>query len=512
MSANHSTQKAVPLNSALLNRFGSSFGPVRLPRYNRAAVTNGIVHLGVGGFHRSHQALYLDNYIEQEIANAQQSGADPESHWGICGVGLLTYDQKMQTVLRAQDCLYTLLERSAEKDTARVIGSITKYLWAPADPQTIINQLADEACRIVTLTITEGGYYVIEGSGEFDAQHPNIQHDLTHPNQPVSVYGYLAAALRQRREKGLSPFTVLSCDNIQGNGDTARKMLTAFAKQQDTELGKWIEQQVTFPNSMVDRITPATTADDIQTVSEQFSIQDAWPVVAEPYIQWVIEDKFCAGRPQWESVGVQMTSDVHPYEMMKLRLLNASHSLLGYLGVLLGYTYTSEAMGNKQIRQAIERLMDEVSPTLPSLPGVSLSEYKQTLIERFSNPKVKDQLSRLCLNGSDKIPKFVLGSLRDKLESGDSITYISFVIAVWLRYLNGKDDQGQSITIEDSMADLLKEKAMTGKSDPRPALNIQQIFGNLSDSTRFTESVAHHLQPLYAIGISKTLAEQEIAG
>ena len=478
-----------------------------MPHYDREAVTNGIVHIGVGGFHRAHQALYMDDYIEQEIARSQPSTHEPgKSHWGICGVGLLRGDAKMRDILQAQDGLYTLVERSPVQDTARIIGAITQYLFAPDDPQAVVETLANPHCRIVTLTITEGGYYVVEGTGELDADHPTIQHDLQHPSQPLGVYGFLTAALNRRRQQGISPFTVLSCDNLQGNGDLVKKMLTAFAKQQNSDLGRWIQENVAFPNSMVDRITPSTTPADIQMVRDRFGVDDDWPVVAEPFLQWVIEDRFCAGRPDWESVGVQMTDDVKPYEMMKLRLLNASHSLLGYLGSLLGYTYSSEAMGNPLIRQAVEWLMDEVSPTLPPLPGIQLDSYKQTLIERFGNPKVRDQLSRLCLNGSDKLPKFILGSLRDKLAQGGSVTYLSFAIALWFRYLNGTNEQGHPLPIDDPMALPLTEKALIGKDDPTPLLTIDTIFGDLSNSPAFVTAVTHHLQALYALGTRETLS------
>ncbi|MEO1298853.1 MAG: mannitol dehydrogenase family protein, partial [Cyanobacteria bacterium J06636_16] len=295
-------------------------------------------------------------------------------------------------------------------------------------------------------------------------------------------------------------------DNIQGNGNTVRKMLTAFATLQDPELGQWIVNNVAFPNSMVDRITPSTTPADKQMVRDQFGIQDDWPVVAEPFIQWVVEDKFCAGRPDWESVGVQMTDDVHPYEMMKIRLLNASHLLIGYLGSLLGYTYTFEAMANDLIRAATEHLMDEVTPALQPLPGINISDYKRTLIERFSNPKVRDQLARLCLNSSNKLPKFLLGSVRDKLEQEGSIEYLSFAIALWFRYLNGTDEQGQSLPIDDPMASQLTEKALIGKDDPTPLLTIEALFGDLSNSPAFVTAVTHHLQELYALGTRETLS------
>src|SRR5919199_168778 len=339
MNSNISTGSAIKLNEASLSRLPNN---VRIPKYDRHQITNGIVHIGVGGFHRAHQALYLDNYFHQK----------PGSDWGICGVGLLEFDKRMRDALQSQDCLYTLVERSPEGDSARIIGAITQYLFAPDNQQAAIDAMADPKCRIVTLTITEGGYYYVEGSGEFDVNHPTIQYDLQHPDAPIGVYGFLTAALDRRRQQGLVPFTVLSCDNLQGNGNIARKMLTAFAQMRDPELGRWIAENVAFPNCMVDRITPATTPSDIEMVVEQFGIEDAWPVVAEPFLQWVVEDNFCAGRPDWESVGVQMTNDVHPYEMMKIRLLNGSQLLIGYLGSLAGYTFVHEVMADPWIRQA----------------------------------------------------------------------------------------------------------------------------------------------------------------
>ena len=494
MNSPTSTSSATKLNEASLLRLNNN---VRVPKYDRQQLTNGIVHIGVGGFHRAHQALYLDEYFHQ----------NPDSDWGICGVGLLEFDRRMRDALQSQDCLYTLVERSPTDDTARVIGSITQYLFAPDNPQAVIAAMADPNCRIVTLTITEGGYYYIEGSGEFDAQHPTIQHDLNHPENPIGVFEFLTAALEQRRQQGLSPFTVLSCDNLQGNGNIARKMLTAFAELRDPELGQWIDENVAFPNCMVDRITPATTPPDIQLVAEQFGIEDAWPVVAEPFLQWVIEDHFCAGRPNLESVGVQFTEDVHPYEMMKIRLLNASHLLIGYLGTLVGYTYVHETMAAPLIRQAVDRLMDEVTPTLQPVPGIDLGQYKQTLIERFANPKIRDQLPRLCLNSAAKMPKFVLGSLRDALQQNGRIDYLSLTIAAWFRYLKGLDDKGNPIPIDDPMADILTQKARSGGSDPRLLLSLSEIFGDLPQSSRFVEAVSHHLHNLDTLGAQKTLTQ-----
>lgn len=495
MNSNTNTGSIIKLNQASLSRLP---GNVRVPNYDRRHITNRIVHIGVGGFHRSHQAFYLDNYFHQ----------NPGSEWGICGVGLLDfdYDRRMRDVLTSQDCLYTLVERSLSGDRARVIGSITRYLFAPDNRQAVIDAMASPECRIVTLTTTESGYYYIEGSGEFDVNHPTIQHDLQHPDQPIGTYGFLTAALAKRRQKGLAPFTLLSCDNIQGNGNIVRKMLTTFAQMRDSGLGRWIDEQVAFPNSMVDRITPLTTPVDIKMVAE-FGIDDAFPVVAEPYIQWVIEDTFCAGRPNWESVGVQMTNNVHPYEMMKIRLLNASHMLIGYLGSLAGYTYVHEVMADPLFEQAVANLMDEVTPTLQPVPGIDLDDYKKTLIERFSNPKICDQLPRLCLGGSAKIPKFVLGSLRDKLKQGGGIDYLSLTVAAWCRYLSSHDRQGQPIVIDDPLADILTQRAFGSELDPRPLLNISKIFGDLVEAPRFVEAVADHLRSLHEFGAKQTLVQ-----
>jgi mannitol 2-dehydrogenase len=479
----------------------SQLSNVYVPQYDRHAITNGIVHIGVGGFHRAHQAVYLDDYFQQ---NFDSHSAD--NQWGICGVGLLEWDQKMRDALQSQDCLYTLVERSAAGDRARVIGSIRQYLYAPDDRQAVINALAAPECRIVTLTITEGGYYYIEGSGEFDENHPTIQHDLQHPDQPIGTYGFLIAALDRRRQQGLAPFTILSCDNLQGNGNIARKMVTAFAELRDPTLATWIRETVTFPNCMVDRITPATTDADRAMVSEQFGIEDGFPVVTEPFIQWVIEDRFCAGRPAWEKVGVQFTDDVHPYELIKIRLLNASHLLIGYLGELAGYRYVHEVMGDPLFRAAIANLMEEVTSTLQPVSGMDLTEYKQTLIERFSNPKIQDQLPRLCLNGSAKIPKFVLGSVRDRLQQGRSVQYLGLVIAAWFRYLAGITDQGQTIPIDDPIADVLMQRA--DSSNPSALLSLTEIFGeDLPQSKPLVEAIATSLQSLCDRGAKATLAQ-----
>lgn len=483
------------LNEAALSRLPDT---IRVPRYDRYSLKNGFVHIGVGGFHRAHQALYLDNYFDQTS----------DFRWGICGVGLLEQDRRMRDALQSQDHLYTLVERAPTDDRARIIGSIDRYLFAPEDPQSVIAAMASPDCRIVTLTITEGGYYYNEGNGELEVNHPTIQHDLQHPDQPIGTYGFLAAALDQRYKQGLPPFTVQSCDNLQGNGNITRKMLIAFAELRDRALGQWLSEHGAFPNSMVDRITPATTDGDRAFIAERFGIEDDFPVMAESFTQWVIEDQFCAGRPDLETVGVQFTTDVHPYELIKIRLLNASHMLIGYLGTLLGYTYVHEVMADSQCRQAIMALMEEVTPTLQPVAGIDLTDYKKTLIERFENPKIRDRVSRLCLNSSAKIPKFLLGSLRDKLQQGGSIAYLSLTIAAWFRYLMGQDDLGNEIVIEDSLSTVLAERSNPAKTDLRPLLSIDEVFGSdLSQSSRFVETTSNALRQLSETGVRATLAQ-----
>lgn len=492
MSQTHSATK---LNQSALSCLSDT---IRVPQYDRDLLKNGIVHIGVGGFHRAHQALYLDNYFQQTS----------DFRWGICGIGLLDQDRRMRDALRSQDYLYTLVERSPKYDRARIIGSIDRYLFAPEDPQSVIAAMASPDCRIVTLTITEGGYYYNEASGELEVNHLTIQHDLQHLEQPIGTYGFLAAALDQRRKQGLAPFTVQSCDNLQGNGNITRKMLTAFAELRDPALGRWLSEHGAFPNSMVDRITPITTDRDRAFVVDQFGIVDDVPVMAEPFLQWVVEDQFCVGRPKLETVGVQFTTDVHSYELIKIRLLNASHLLIGYLGTLLGYTYVHEVMADEQCRNAVMALMNEVTPTLQPVPGLDLAEYKRTLIERFENPKIRDRVSRLCSSSSVKVPKFLLGSLRDLLQQQGAIDSLSFTIATWFRCLIGKNEQGQAIVIEDSMADKLAEKVSSAKTDLRPLLSLSQIFGDdLVQSSRFVEATERALRQLCETGVRATLSQ-----
>ncbi|HXH02929.1 MAG TPA: mannitol dehydrogenase family protein [Candidatus Competibacteraceae bacterium] len=486
---------AIKLNEANLKLLAPK---MRVPSYDRNRVQQSIVHIGVGGFFRAHQAVYLDDLLHQ-------SG---HAEWGYCGVGLLRQDDRMRDALLPQDCLYSVVERSAAGDSARVIGALLRFYYAPDDPQAVIEKMASAECRIVSLTITEGGYYLNEGSGEFDDTHPDIVHDLQYPHAPRCSFGYLLEALDRRRSRGLPPFTVMSCDNLQHNGDVAKKMLLAFAERRDPALHRWLAEHCAFPNSMVDRITPATTDEHRALVRERFGLDDAWPVTTEPFMQWVIEDNFPNGRPAWERVGAQMTADVLPYEKMKMRLLNASHQAMCYIGMLLGYQYAHETMADAQIRKLVQTMMDvEVTPLLAPVPGVDLAEYKKTLIERFANPAICDQLSRIGTEGSARIPKFVLPSIREQLARGGPIKLLSFTVASWFRYLTGSDDQGRALPIIDPLADRLREHARRGGRDPGALLGLSELFGaDLPQAQPFVEQVREALGSLYEHGARATLA------
>jgi mannitol 2-dehydrogenase len=476
---------------------GSLRNDVVVPSYARAALRRAIVHLGVGGFHRAHQAVYLDDLAERRISR----------DWGVCGVGLLPQDKRMEQALLPQQCLYTVVERGAEAERARVVGSITRYLFAPEHREEVLQTLAHPDTRIVSLTVTEGGYGYNQVTGEFDPATPGVREDLANPTAPSTVFGYLCEALDRRRRAGLPPFTVLSCDNLQSNGAMARRVFTSFARLRDGALADWMSANVAFPNCMVDRITPQTTDEDRAMVARVYGIRDAWPVMTEPFTQWVVEDTFCNGRPPLEEVGVQFVPDVHPYEAMKLRLLNASHQALAYLGYLCGYRLVHEVMGDPQFQTYIARLMDEeVTALLAPVPGVDLDNYKRTLIERFANPKIRDQVSRLCQDASARMPKFLLPSIVEALASGRPYRLLTLAVAGWFRFLSGVDEQGEPIPLEDQMAGTLQPLAKQGREDPRPLLSVHSLFGDLAQQPAFVDELGAALHSLYNQGARATLA------
>jgi mannitol 2-dehydrogenase len=469
------------------------------PTYDRGRITTGVVHFGVGGFHRAHQAMYHDRLMNDGDA----------LEWGICGVGVMPFDEAMRDALVAQDGLYTLVVKHADGTyEPRVIGAISEYLYAPDDPEAVIEKLAAESTRIVSLTVTEGGYNLNDVTGEFDASNPDVAHDLEPEAVPRTTFGLVVEALRRRRERGVAPFTVMSCDNLQGNGHLSKTVFTAFARLRDPDLGNWVEREVRFPNSMVDRITPVTTDEDRAMVRERFDVEDRWPVVCEPFTQWVLEDAFTTGRPPYEDAGVQIVDDVVPYELMKLRLLNASHQALCYFGYLAGYRLVHEVAQDPLFAGFLLAYMQrEATPTLEPVPGIDLTEYQHQLIERFSNAQVKDTVARLCAESSDRIPKWLLPVIRHNLQSGGEILRSTAVVASWARYAEGVDEQGRPIEVVDRLRDTLVPLARRQTEHPTAFIENREVFGDLVDDERFVSTYKSVLSSLHTKGARATLEE-----
>jgi mannitol 2-dehydrogenase len=510
MSADAAAQHATPLSRATLRELA-----VPVPTYDRDALRVGIVHIGVGGFHRAHQAMYLDRLF----------AAGRDGDWALCGVGVLEADRAMGEVLHRQDELYTLVEKHADGSREpRVIGSMVEYLVAPDDPEAVLTRMTDPAVRIVSLTVTEGGYHVNAATGEFDASEASIAHDLSRAADapPTSAFGYLVEALRRRRAARDRPFTVMSCDNIAGNGDVAHRMITAFARLRDetlgTDLADWIEREVPFPNSMVDRITPRTTDEDRAELAGRSGVDDGWPVVCEPFCQWVLEDRFAdqgersdgtrrSSRPAFEEAGVQVVDDVEPYELMKLRLLNASHQALAYLGYLAGFRYAHEVAADDEFVAFVRGYMDaEATPTLLPVPGVDLDDYKATLLARFANPEIRDTLARLAAESSDRIPPWLVPVIRANLANGGEIERSALIVAAWARYAEGVDEDGGPIEVVDTGR--AEERTATARrypDEPLAFLADSSLFGDLVDDDRFTEAYRRHLDRLHDDGARAAL-------
>ncbi|MDR1934889.1 MAG: mannitol dehydrogenase family protein [Candidatus Accumulibacter sp.] len=471
---------------------------VQRPSYDRTRVRAGIVHFGVGGFHRAHQAMYLDALMNQGEA----------LDWGIRGMGVMPADARMRDVLTASDGLYTLVVKYPDgRRDVRVIGSIVDYVYAPDDPAAAVEHLADPAVRIVSLTITEGGYNFHQVTGEFDLAGPAVAADLTHPERPGTVFGLVVAALRLRRERGIVPFTVMSCDNVQGNGTMARRGFTAYARALDPGLADWMDARVAFPNSMVDRITPATTDGDRADIAQRYGVVDEWPVTCEDFTQWVLEDAFTAGRPPYEQAGIQIVADVEPYELMKLRLLNASHQGLCYFAHLAGYRAVHDAVNDPLISRFLLRYMDdEATATLAPVPGVDLEAYKRRLIERFSNAHVADTVARLCADSSDRIPKWLMPVVRENLAAGRPVELSAAIVASWARYAEGVDEAGAPIEVADRLAGRVGAAARRYGEDPAAFIRDRELFGEVADDPRFREPYEAALRLLHERGARETLA------
>ncbi len=468
------------------------------PAYDRAAVTAGIVHLGIGAFHRAHQAVYVDDVLAK----------DPR--WGIVAASLRSADTR--DALAPQDGLYTLAVRSGAGEALRVIGSVIDVLVASEARAPLLDAMSDPQIRIVSLTITEKGYCHDPATGTLNEAHPDIRHDLQAPHAPKTAPGLIVEALARRRAAGTPPFTVLTCDNLPANGAVVKRILDRFAALRDADLGAYVAGEVACPSTMVDRITPATTDADRDSIAAQLGFRDAWPVVTEPFSQWVIEDRFPAGRPALDDAGAELVADVAPYELMKLRLLNGAHSSLAYLGYLAGYAFVDEAMADAAFDRFAAALMEEVTSTLDVPPGTDLAAYKRSLLDRFRNPALKHRTLQICMDGSQKLPQRLLGPIRDRLAQGAPINCLALGVAGWMRYVTGNDERGEPIDVRDPLAERLRDIAEeAGPSAERlaPALiAAEEVFGtNLAADPRFQEAVTQALAALYAIGAKRAVAE-----
>ncbi|QKK17865.1 mannitol dehydrogenase family protein [Rhizobium indicum] len=465
-----------------------------IPGYDRASLKAGIVHFGVGNFHRAHQAIYLDDLFS--------AGTDHD--WAIVGAGVLPSDAAMREKLAAQDFLTTVVEQDNNKTAARVTAPMIDILPV-GDADAIIGRLADPEIRIVSLTITEGGYF-IDASGTFNPAHPAIAADGKNPDAPKTVFGLIVAGLKARKDKGIGPFTVMSCDNIPHNGIVTANAVVGTAALSDPALADWIRANVAFPNAMVDRITPATSQREIDFLRDNFQIEDSWPVYCEEFKQWVLEDKFTAGRPALEKVGVTFVADVTPYEHMKIRILNGGHAAIAYPAALMDIHFVHDSMEDPLIRAFLAKLeKDEIIPIVPPVPNTSLTDYFALIEHRLLNPKIADTIPRLAQDGSNRQPKFILPSTLDNLSQGRDVVGLALVSALWCRYFAGKTDSGKDIVFNDASAERLHAAALKAKDDPSAFLAFDDIFGEVAKSELFRKRFAHALKTLWEKGTRETL-------
>jgi len=473
---------------------------VARPAYDPANVAVGILHLGLGAFHRAHQAVYTDTVLAR----------DPQ--WGICGVSLKT--ARATEALRAQQGLYSVATRSEEGTAARVVGSVREALFAGTDREDVIARLADPRIRVITATVTEKGYCHDSATGALNIAHPDIAHDLAHPKAPRSAVGMLVAGLSARRHAGAGPVTFVCCDNLPHNGETVAGIVRAFADAQEPALPGWIDDNVKFPSTMVDRIVPATQPSDVDDVERILGMRDAAPVVAEAFTQWVIEDRFAAARPSWEEGGAQFVADVAPFETMKLRLLNGSHSTLAYVGFLLGHEFAWQAALDPQLGALVERQMaEEIMPTVKTPPGIDLRHYSAQLMQRFRNPALPHRTHQIAMDGSQKLPQRWLGTVRDRIKAGVSSDLLAFSVAAWIRYSCGRDEAGNHIAIADPLAVTFAQIVRDTREAPANLadafLDLHQVFGtDLSANPVFRDAVRRKVVALFRDGMRASLARQ----
>lgn len=466
-----------------------------LPRYDRKSLTPGIVHIGLGNFHRAHQAVYLDDLFALGL----------DHDWAILGAGVRAGDEAMRAALAAQDYLSTVIELDPAAPRARRIGAMVGFVPVAPDNAALIAAMARPEIRIVSLTVTEGGYYIDAAKDAFDADHPEILADAANPDAPATAFGAILAALRLRRAAGVPAFTVMSCDNLPGNGHVTKATVTGLARLSDPAFADWVGAHVAFPNGMVDRITPATGPNE-RALAARFGLADPVPVTCEPFRQWVLEDTFPAGRPALEKVGVTFTDDVHVYETMKIRILNGGHAIIAYPSALMDITLVHEAMANPLIRGFLQKLeREEILPHVPPVPDTNLDAYFALIVDRFSNPEIADTTRRLCLDGSNRQPKFILPSLRDNIEAAKLPRGLILLSAFWCRYCAGQTDSGAPIAPNDPDWDQLQARARAARQNPAAWLGMAHIYGDLASNAAVSAAFSESLNAIWAQGAEATL-------
>jgi mannitol 2-dehydrogenase len=467
----------------------------QIPAYRRGDLSAGIVHIGVGNFHRAHFGVYLD-----DLFNMGES-----LDWAIVGAGVMPGDEAMRQALAGQDYLTTIVEQEKASSRARITGPMIDFV-PPADTAALVARMADPAIRIVSLTVTEGGYMIDPATGRFDPQHPAMQRDAASPDTPASSFGLILRSLALRRARGVQPFTVLSCDNVPHNGVVTRNALAGLARLFDPQLADWVAAHVAFPNGMVDRITPATSDREREIVARDFGIADSWPVFCEEFRQWVLEDSFTMGRPALERAGVTFVTDVTPWENMKIRILNGGHAIIAYAGGLLDVPFVHEAMEHPLIAAFLDKVeTEEVIPTVAPVPDTDLHDYYRLIVRRFANPKIGDTIRRLCLDGSNRQPKFIVPVVRDRLTAGGSIDGLALESALWCRYCYGVTEGGKTIEPNDPNWSRLQDLARQARTAPKAWLGMEDIYGDVGQSPEFRMAFATSLDFLWQKGTRRTL-------
>ncbi len=484
---------AVALSLDTLDQLPAGVGR---PTYKRADLSPGIVHIGLGNFHRGHQAWYLHRLMQQGLAH----------DWAIIGAGVRPGDARMRDRLLAQDCLTTLIELDPAGISAEVIGSMIDFVPVEDGHAALIAAMSDPRIRIVSLTVTEGGYY-LDATGALDMAHPDIVHDIAHPDTPRTAFGAMVASLRNRKQAGHAPFTGQSCDNLQGNGTILRQTLVGLARGIDAELADWIDSVGSFPNSMVDCIVPAT-GDAERRRALKLGIADTVPVTHENFRQWVIEDAFCQGRPDWDKVGATFTQDVHSFEAMKIRMLNAGHQILANAGEILGLPTIAVCMSDAQIAPFFRKAqIDEIAPHVSAVPGITPEAYLDLITRRFSNPEIHDTTRRVAFDGSSRHAGFILPILRDALAAGTSISGLALIEALWARMCHGTREDGSMIEANDPIWTDLVAAAERSRTDPIAWLQQTQIYGDLAQNEPFATAFAGWLSFTWENGARASLTE-----